>query len=191
MKCPACTGSLSPLLAAPGLELDACGACRGVWFDNLEIARLDEACEQPDEAARSIVEGTGQVSVLAEGAPKRGCPRCEGIRLRRHYFSWKRQVQVDSCASCGGTWLDHGELKAIREEYRDAAAREAHAESSIDGLLSPYEAQQATSRAALERRLAGQTQRGRMVVAMTGESPLMGAVLDTAVEGLFDGMLNL
>jgi Zn-finger nucleic acid-binding protein len=53
---------------------------------------------------------------------KRACPRCDGVKLKRHFFSAKRQIDVDLCPGCGGYWLDAGELEKIRGEKADAAA---------------------------------------------------------------------
>ena len=39
LHCPACTRPLQAVEQA-GLKLDACPRCRGVWFDNVELARL-------------------------------------------------------------------------------------------------------------------------------------------------------
>jgi Zn-finger nucleic acid-binding protein len=49
--------------------------------------------------------------------------------MMRHFFSVKREVEVDECAACAGIWLDAGELKRIRslfntEEERRQAAQE-------------------------------------------------------------------
>ena len=47
----------------------------------------------------------------------------------RHFFSVKRQVQIDECPVCGRFWLDVGELRRIRslfktqQERREAARR--------------------------------------------------------------------
>jgi Zn-finger nucleic acid-binding protein len=47
----------------------------------------------------------------------------------RHFFSVKKEVEVDECPGCGGFWLDAGELVKIRslfktEEERHQAAHE-------------------------------------------------------------------
>jgi Zn-finger nucleic acid-binding protein len=42
------------------------------------------------------------------------CPRC-GIPLTEKD---QTGIQVDTCASCGGVWLDRGELARIRARLR-------------------------------------------------------------------------
>ena len=43
--------------------------------------------------------------------------------LMRHFFSAKRRVEVDECPSCGGIWLDPGELGEIRSEFSSEEER--------------------------------------------------------------------
>ena len=49
--------------------------------------------------------------------------------MMRHFFSIKRNVEVDECAQCGGVWLDAGELDAIRSEFTSESAKLAAAEN--------------------------------------------------------------
>jgi Zn-finger nucleic acid-binding protein len=46
----------------------------------------------------------------------------------------KQRVEVDSCPGCGGYWLDHGELEAVRREFATANARKRAAEQFLDDL---------------------------------------------------------
>ena len=83
---------------------------------------------------------------------KRTCPRCEGQKLGRHWFSVARQVEVDECPACGGDWLDHGELEKIRSEFSDAAAREDAAKAAYDQLFAgQLDAMRKESQAAVAR----------------------------------------
>jgi Zn-finger nucleic acid-binding protein len=87
--------------------------CGGVWFDAFELQRADEAADSEGEA---LLEVRRDESVQVDLLRKRECPRCQGIKLHRHFFSARRRVQVDECPNCGGYWLDAGELALIREE---------------------------------------------------------------------------
>ncbi|MDF1501519.1 zf-TFIIB domain-containing protein [Roseisolibacter sp. H3M3-2] len=55
------------------------------------------------------------------------CPRCGGTLVERVHHS----VKIDECASCGGTWLDKGEL-AILERTDETSRR-----SFLGGLFNP------------------------------------------------------
>ena len=99
--------------------VDVCqGGCGGIWFDAFELQRVDEETEAAGEPLLHI-ERDERVKI--DTARKRECPRCEGIKLHRHFFSAKRRVEVDQCPNCAGYWLDAGELHLIREERSQTA----------------------------------------------------------------------
>jgi uncharacterized protein len=113
MKCPACYNELSELQVGD-LRVDVCHqGCGGIWFDAFELQRADEAADAEGEA---LLEIRRDESVKVDPLRKRDCPRCQGVKLHRHFFSARRRVQVDQCPNCGGYWLDAGELALIREE---------------------------------------------------------------------------
>jgi Zn-finger nucleic acid-binding protein len=99
--------------------VDVChGGCGGIWFDLFELQRVDE---QHEAAGEPLLNIPRDPALKVDFARKRDCPRCEGIKLKRHFFSAKRQVEVDQCPNCGGYWLDAGELEKIRAEKAAAA----------------------------------------------------------------------
>lgn len=117
MKCPACFNPLTTLQVG-SLEVDVCqGGCGGIWFDAFELQRVDEPSETLGEALLHIQRDE---SIVLDMSRKRDCPRCEGVKLHRHFFSARRKVEVDQCPNCGGYWLDAGELAAIRAETAEA-----------------------------------------------------------------------
>lgn len=119
MKCPACYNEFSELQVGE-LRVDVCHqGCGGIWFDAFELQQADEVA---DAAGEALLEIHRDESVQVDPARKRECPRCQGIKLHRHFFSAQRRVQVDQCPNCGGYWLDAGELALIREEKAQADA---------------------------------------------------------------------
>ena len=148
MICPACQRELSHLDAGNGVFLDVCqGGCGGVWFDNHELQKFDEAHEMPESPVFAIEPAEQEAVAAAAGAgsavgrsassdgPKRLCPRCPGQKMRRYFFSAKRQIEVDECPSCGGDWLDDDELEKIRGEFATAEDREAAATQLFGNLF--------------------------------------------------------
>ena len=76
--------------------------------------------------------------VAVDPSRKRACPRCQGIKLHRHFFSARRRIEVDQCPNCGGYWLDAGELAQVREEKAlDARERQAR-QSSVSPRVIRY-----------------------------------------------------
>ncbi len=140
MKCPACYDELRELQVG-SLKVDACPACGGVWFDAFELQKADDEEEVVGERLQQINRDSG---VVVDPSKKRQCPRCEGVKLHRHFFSAQRRVQIDQCPNCAGYWLDAGELAAIRAEKGAAAQREKLQEGfiSIETIRYLYRIQQ-------------------------------------------------
>src|SRR5258706_4022640 len=127
MKCPACFNELSQLQVGM-LTVDVChGGCGGIWFDAFELQRVDE---EQEVAGERLLEIQRDERIRVDPTRKRECPRCEGIKLKRHFFSAKRRVEVDQCPNCGGYWLDAGELALVRAE-RTSVAGETAGQSNI------------------------------------------------------------
>jgi len=100
--------------------VDVCqGGCGGIWFDAFELQQVDDQTEAAGEAMLHIQRDP---RIQVDPNRKRACPKCEGIKLQRHFFSAKRRIEVDECPNCGGYWLDAGELAQIRQEKEQAAA---------------------------------------------------------------------
>lgn len=123
LTCTACGHALTEMKVGDIL-VDVCqGGCGGIWFDNFELRKVDE---QHESAGELLLDVECNPDVRVDVSEKRRCPRCPDVIMRRHYFSVKRRVEIDECASCGGVWLDAGELRDIRnlfdsQEERDKA----------------------------------------------------------------------
>lgn len=134
MKCPACYNDLTQLLVS-NLTIDACqDGCGGIWFDAFELQKVDEA----HEPGEPLLDLRRDESLTLDLARKRECPRCDGVKLHRHFFSARRRVQVDECPSCGGYWLDAGELAQIRAERAEAETGKQAQRSSISSDFIRY-----------------------------------------------------
>ena len=135
MKCPACFNELKDMQVG-NLLLDACqGGCGGVWFDGFELQKVDDRSEAAGEPLLQIERDE---RIVVDPARKRACPRCEGVKLHRHYFSARRRVEVDQCPNCGGYWLDAGELALIRAEKARSATSEPAGQVNISQEVIRY-----------------------------------------------------
>ncbi|HLH52991.1 MAG TPA: zf-TFIIB domain-containing protein [Verrucomicrobiae bacterium] len=135
MKCPACFNELAQVQVG-GLVVDVCqGGCGGIWFDAFELEQVDE---EGEAAGEPLLHISRDERIVVDPARKRECPRCAGIKLHRHFFSAKRQVQVDQCPNCGGYWLDAGELAAIRAEKNQMARTEETRKSGLSSADIRY-----------------------------------------------------
>lgn len=111
-KCPKCCSRLEPIVYA-NIEVDRCVCCQGIWFDSLEA---------------EILKNIPGSEVLDRGNPCLGsklnriekeliCPRCGGKMVRMLdidlYSIW-----YEKCAMCHGIWLDAGEFRQFKENFR-------------------------------------------------------------------------
>ena len=114
MICPACEHNMTEK-TIQDITVDVCeGGCGGIWFGGQEIKKVDE----PHEATgQELLEVDYDPDVIVDESLRRDCPHCSDIVMMRHFSSIKREVEVDECPSCGGFFLDRGELNSIREQY--------------------------------------------------------------------------
>ncbi|OHB85748.1 MAG: hypothetical protein A2Z38_11475 [Planctomycetes bacterium RBG_19FT_COMBO_48_8] len=111
-----------------GVSVDVCkNGCKGIWFDWGELMNLDENHEGVGRVLEEALKSPRQNN------PTRGplnCPKC-GIKMREHKYRNAKEVSVDECYSCGGFFLDSGELKQIRDNYMSEDEREVYVQSLV------------------------------------------------------------
>ncbi len=130
VNCPACSRELT-LLTVNNTIVDVCHhGCGGIWFDHFELQKFDGKADDPGEMLNVVKDA----DVRPEPDQRLSCPRCRDVVLRKHFFSFKQRVEVDSCPGCGGYWLDHGELELIRSEFENDDARDQAAKQFMDDL---------------------------------------------------------
>lgn len=129
MECPACGRQLQQMNVGD-IAVDVCkNGCGGVWFDNFELEKVDEQHEGTGEALLDI-ERDKNVEVVR--SKTKTCPKCSGQKMVSHFASAKMQVDVDECPSCGGFWLDPGELGQIRTQFAGEEERRKAALALFD-----------------------------------------------------------
>ncbi len=119
--CPACHNEMTKIfMPEQGVNLDVClDGCGGIYFDNREFKMFDEEHESIDNIINAI---DGKTFVPVEETKVRICPVC-GAQMVKNYSSIQKEVQLDECYSCGGKFLDRGELTKFRQEYKTEAER--------------------------------------------------------------------
>lgn len=135
MNCPACERELTPL-SVEDFAVDVCdGGCGGIWFDQYELRKVDEPGEQLGDP---LLDVKRDPAVVVDPAKRYECPKCtDGVVLMRHFWSVKREITVDECPECGGTFLDGGELERVRAEFPSEAARHAAADAYFAQVAEP------------------------------------------------------
>ena len=132
MKCPACGHKLTQMVAGC-VTVDVCrGGCGGIWFDHFELKKFDEPHEL---AGEELMEIKRKKDIHIDHRKRLRCPKCDNVVMMRHFFSVKRQVEVDECSDCGSYWLDMGELAKIRKEFKTEEERKKAAEAYFSEIF--------------------------------------------------------
>ncbi len=120
MVCPRCDSPLFDTAADPSdlhLEVnphvDHCCECGGIW---LELAALSVLVDVPLEWLR---EWQARLDAAVAGNAMKAagealCPVCQ-VALDERSYAHDESICIDRCTECGGTWLDHGELIAVKQ----------------------------------------------------------------------------
>jgi Zn-finger nucleic acid-binding protein len=132
MRCPACSKELTEGTVG-GITVDVCqGGCGGIWFDWLEIKKFDEPHE---EEGTELLDLERNPAATLDRSKRLSCPKCDDTIMVRHFFSVKREVEVDECPDCAGFWLDCGELGLIRSQFPSEAARKEAASKYFEDVF--------------------------------------------------------
>ncbi|MCK5458526.1 MAG: zf-TFIIB domain-containing protein [Thermoplasmatales archaeon] len=90
----------------PNIIIDVCPKCNGVWLDKGELGKLLKDRKMSNYLTKHI--GTKSRSPLI-------CPRCANIMD----IEKADDVEVDVCLTCGGVWLDSGELEELKAKSKE------------------------------------------------------------------------
>jgi len=113
------------------VQVDVCkNGCKGIWFDWGELKRLDEKNEGLD---RALDEALKSPRVNDEDRGSIKCPKCS-IAMHAHKYSSAKEVNVDECYSCGGFFLDSGDLREIRDNYMSEEERDAYVQKLVNEM---------------------------------------------------------
>jgi Zn-finger nucleic acid-binding protein len=131
LMCPRTNSPLKEVLV-DGIKVDISEKCGGLWLDNFEIKKIDEAKESAGDKLVEILEKFIDKKVDLDTRIK--CPKCKDAIMMRNFYSPKRCFQVDTCPSCAGVWLDPGELTHLRSLFKTEAEKNAHAQAFVDEI---------------------------------------------------------
>src|SRR5579875_1610290 len=89
------------------LEVDQCFVCGGIWFDK---GKLETYLREGLTTLHSPSLGK---DLDRQFNKKKGkCPACQ-IEMAQQPYPLDHGVQVDTCAKCGGIWLDSTEIDRL------------------------------------------------------------------------------
>ena len=105
MNCPVCKDEVMIILELDEIEVDYCGACKGVWLDEGELELLLDDAEKKEELLASFTV----VKNIAES--KIACPVCQ--QSMEKIKIGEEKLIIDKCLANHGLWFDEGELEEI------------------------------------------------------------------------------
>lgn len=122
MQCPKCQDDASDFNTAEGVIVNFCRGCKGLWFDQGELALYCETeGDVPD--LNALLPQAHQTAYR--------CPRCHDRQLMELPYMAGEAVLIDWCPACHGAWLDQGEISKVE----DLASRyEGHTERLCRGI---------------------------------------------------------
>jgi len=145
VRCPVC-GKEMLEEDFGGVKVDVCvRGCKGIWFDWFELSRLDE---QDEGFGNALKEALEYPRVNDENRGPINCPKC-GLPMHIHRYKTAQEVNVDECYSCGGIFLDSGELRDIRGHFMSEEEQKEYFQKLIEDIP-----EYAAAKLDLERRKA-------------------------------------
>lgn len=121
INCPACGETMKKVyLETKDFFADVCiDGCGGIWFDNRELAKVDEKDEDIKEIMQTY---EGKTFSTVDKTKDRICPTCDK-KMVKNSVSARMAITIDECYFCGGKFFDNKELEEMRNQYESDVER--------------------------------------------------------------------
>jgi Zn-finger nucleic acid-binding protein len=97
-----------------GVHVEFCSGCKGIWFDEGELAFYTEMPEDVPDVGKAVASGR------KTDLP---CPKCADQSLVEVKYVAGEKLLLDVCPTCRGVFVDKGEIPQIERlsvRYRGA-----------------------------------------------------------------------
>lgn len=115
MNCPNCQEPLTPM-TYEGITIESCPGCEGEWLDPGELKHVVTTRDVLfDEEERRAIAAAARITPIEVDREDRDlvCPKCGGQTDAINYGG-DSGIVIDKCTTCGGIWLDAGELEKVQ-----------------------------------------------------------------------------
>lgn len=123
IRCPACGNKMKKVfIPSAGVNVDICvDGCGGIYFDRKEIQHFQNGNDKSYNEIKK--ELSGKIFTPVNQNETRVCPVCAAKMVKTKIQGLN--VEIDTCYSCGGIFLDNGELELIRESMKKTSYQKA------------------------------------------------------------------
>ena len=128
IKCPACDAVMKKIfIPSAGINIDICSeSCGGLFFDNQELQQFNKASDDISEI-KKVLEGKSFIAI--DENKTRICPACGKPMVKTNIKGLG--IQIDTCYTCGGVFLDNGELDSIRQGVRKTTVNDLKIQNGV------------------------------------------------------------
>ncbi len=113
--CPACVAMpLSEYEASPGLFVEICTQCRGMYLDRHEVRDL--------LGGGSLAKATEVLPVSLGDEIGMRCPKCVDPAMQPLAVKGAEDAESWQCRSCGGLWLEEGAFFSLKRAIQVSKA---------------------------------------------------------------------
>lgn len=135
MKCLNCDALMTNVTVKTkkdSISYDICPKCGSLWLDSGELDKMAFQVEGSIEYCEAAK------SPAPEDQPKK-CPRCDDSALDKVKFLESDTIFLHRCPSCGGFWLDSGQLDLVDQELARIMPVKGHGFSDfVNNIHVPY-----------------------------------------------------
>lgn len=131
ITCPACGQSMKKIfIPSVGVSIDICAdGCGGIFFDNQEMQTITQ--KQGDISEIRDIINAGNFRPVDESR-QRICSVCGKPMVKTPIKGIG--IEIDTCYSCGGIFLDNGEYDAIRQGIKTKDINDVKSQNNINNI---------------------------------------------------------
>ena len=131
LRCPACGKEMQKVFVpSEGVNVDICvDGCGGIFFDSQEMQTITQ--KQGDISEIRDIINAGNFRPVDESR-QRICPVCGKPMVKTPIKGIG--IEIDTCYSCGGIFLDNGEYDAIRQGIKTKDINDVKSQNNINNI---------------------------------------------------------
>lgn len=112
--CPKCQVEMNSIRLDPGVTVEVCQKCRGMWLDHGELKEL---------VSKRISERADPRALLEADRTGHACPDCKRALFER-LFRPESTIKMHQCSQCAGMFVGPGDLRRMKEHLQSIGLAE-------------------------------------------------------------------